>query len=89
MRHTMMDFPLTLPTILERARAPFADVEIISRMPDRSVRRDTYGSFYGRVRRLAQALLERGLQKGDRVATLMWNHEPHMSRTSASRSPAA
>ncbi len=78
MRHTMMDFPLTLPTILERARAPFADVEIISRMPDRSVRRDTYGSFYGRVRRLAQALLERGLQKGDRVATLMWNHEPHM-----------
>ena len=78
MRHTMMDFPLTLPTLLERARAPFADVEIVSRMPDRSVRRDTYGAFYTRARRLAEALLARGLKKGDRVATLMWNHEPHL-----------
>jgi fatty-acyl-CoA synthase len=79
MRHTMMDFPLTLPTLLERARAPFADVEIVSRMPDRTVRRDTYGSFYVRARKLAQALLARGLNKGERVATLMWNHEPHVA----------
>ncbi len=78
MLHTMMDYPLTLPTILERARFPFADVEIVSRLPDKSVRRDTYGSFYVRARRLAQALLAHGLTKGDRVATLMWNHEPHL-----------
>ena len=78
MRHTMMEFPLTLPTILERARSPFADVAIVSRQPDRSLRRDTYGSFYVRARRLAEALLARGLKQGDRVATLMWNHEPHL-----------
>ncbi len=78
MRHTMMDFPLTLPTILERARSPFADVAIVSRLPDKSLRHDTYGRFYGRARRLAAALLARGLAKGDRVATLMWNHEPHL-----------
>jgi fatty-acyl-CoA synthase len=73
-----MDFPLTLPTILERARSPFADVAIVSRQPDRSIKRDTYGSFYARARRLAEALLGLGLDKGDRVATLMWNHEPHL-----------
>jgi len=78
MHHTMMDFPLTLPTILERARAPFGGVEIVSRLPDKAVRRDTYASFYARARRLAAALVARGLKKGDRVATLMWNHEPHL-----------
>jgi fatty-acyl-CoA synthase len=78
MRHTMMDFPLTLPTILERARAPFGGVEIVSRLPDKSVRRDTFGGFYVRARKLAKALLQNGLKKGDRVATLMWNHEPHL-----------
>jgi fatty-acyl-CoA synthase len=76
--HTMMDFPLTLPTLLERAREPFGDVEIAWRTPDKSVRRTTYGSFYRRARALAEALLLRGLTKGDRVATLMWNHEAHM-----------
>jgi len=78
MHHTMMNFPLTLPTLLERARFPFGDVEIVSRLPDKSVRRDTYGAFYVRARRLAEALLARGLKKGDRVATLMWNHEAHL-----------
>jgi len=78
MKHTMMDFPLTLPAILERARAPFGDVALVSRQPDKSLRRDTYGSFYVRARKLAKALLGAGLRKGDRVATLMWNHEPHL-----------
>ncbi|MEO1336408.1 MAG: long-chain fatty acid--CoA ligase, partial [Myxococcota bacterium] len=31
-----------------------------------------------RSRSLAKALLDAGLQKGDRVATLMWNHHAHM-----------
>ena len=37
MRGTMMDFPLTLPTILERAGKIFPRVEIVSRRPDKSV----------------------------------------------------
>jgi fatty-acyl-CoA synthase len=73
----MMDFPLTLPTILDRAGKLFSRVEIISRRPDRSIVRTTYGEFYRRARALAKALQSAGLQRGDRVATLMWNHSVH------------
>ena len=53
MRGTMMDFPLTLPTILERAGKIFPRVEIVSRKPDKSIVRSCYGEFYRRARRLA------------------------------------
>src|ERR1700724_2871247 len=78
MRGTMMDFPLTLPTLLERAGKLFARVEIVSRRPDRSVVRTCYGDFYRRARRLSWALTKLGLQPGDRVASMMWNHAGHL-----------
>ncbi len=77
MRSTMMDFPLTLNAILERAGTLFAKVEIASRRPDRTLHRYTYHDFYQRARRLAKALQQAGLQRGERVATLMWNHSGH------------
>ncbi len=78
MRGTMMDFPLTLPTILERAGKLFSRVEIVSRRPDKSIARGCYGEFYRRARRLAAALTKLGLQPGDRVASMMWNHSGHL-----------
>jgi fatty-acyl-CoA synthase len=78
MRGTMMDFPLTLPTILERAGKIFGRVEMVSRRPDRSITRSCYGEFYSRARRLASALTELGMRPGDRVASMMWNHGKHM-----------
>jgi fatty-acyl-CoA synthase len=78
MRGTMMDFPLTLPVLLERAGKLFPDVEILSRGPERSVVRTNYGTFYKRARRLASALRKLGLQPGDRVASMMWNHAGHL-----------
>jgi fatty-acyl-CoA synthase len=74
----MMDFPLTLPTILERAGNIFPRVEIVSRKPDKSITRTCYGEFYRRSRRLADALTKLGLQPGDRVASMMWNHAGHL-----------
>jgi fatty-acyl-CoA synthase len=78
MRGTMMDFPLTLPAILERSGKLFHRVEIVSRKPDRSIVRTTYGDFYRRARRLADALTKLGLRPGDRVASMMWNHSGHL-----------
>src|ERR1700757_2814752 len=78
MRGTMMDFPLTLPTILERSGRIFPRVEIFSRKPDKSIARTCYGAFYNRVRSLSSALLKLGLKPGDRVASMMWNHVGHL-----------
>src|SRR5258708_19473840 len=78
MRGTMMDYPLTLPTILERAGKIFSRVEIVSRKPDKSIVRTCYGELYRRARRLAAALTKLGLQAGDRVASMIWEHSPHL-----------
>ena len=78
MRGTMMDFPLTLPTILERAGKIFPRVEIVSRKPDKTIVRTCYGEFYRRTRRLASALTMLGMKPGDRVASMMWNHSGHL-----------
>jgi fatty-acyl-CoA synthase len=78
MRSTMMQVPLSLNHFLERAGTLFPQSEIVSRLPDKSRRRHTYGEFHGRARRLAAALLKLGLEKGDRVATLCWNHHAHL-----------
>jgi fatty-acyl-CoA synthase len=74
----MMDFPLTLPALLRRAEAYFPDKQIVTRLPDKSFRRYTYADFGRRSRQLAVALQELGLERGDRVATLCWNHHQHL-----------
>jgi fatty-acyl-CoA synthase len=76
--HTMMKYPLTLTAILERAGRYFSDVEVVSRLPNKSIHRTTWGEVYGRARRLAECLQCAGLKKGERVATLMWNHHVHL-----------
>ena len=78
MKGTMMDYPLTLTHILERAGKLFGRVEIVSRLPDRSLHRHTYADLYRRARALAESLWQVGLERGDRVATLMWNHFAHL-----------
>ncbi len=81
MRGNMMQFPLTLTAILERAGSLFSGTEIISRLPDdggAKFHRYTYTDFYRRARALCGALLRAGVQPGDRVATLMWNHYVHL-----------
>ena len=78
MRGTMMSLPLTLFSILERAGKYFPKVEIVSRRPDRSLHRTNYGEVHRRARALAAGLLRAGLHKGERVATLCWNHREHV-----------
>jgi fatty-acyl-CoA synthase len=78
MRATMMDYPLTVVQLFERAQRYFPHTEVVSRMPDKSLHRETFGQFYHRTRSLGAALARAGLKKGDRVATLMWNHYAHL-----------
>lgn len=78
MRATMMDVPLTLDQILERAGTVCSSVEVVTRRPDKSIHRYTYGDMYKRARQLAEALQKLGMKKGDRVATLMWNNYAHL-----------
>ena len=78
MHATMMDVRLSLNDVLERARTIFAGNEIVSRLPDKSLRRHTYAQYAERTRKLAAALLKLGLKRGDRVATLAWNHHAHL-----------
>jgi fatty-acyl-CoA synthase len=78
MRGLMMECPLTVPALLERAGKIFYKVEIVTRQPDRSLARSTWGDLYRRSRRLASALTALGLRRGDRVATLLWNQTEHV-----------
>jgi fatty-acyl-CoA synthase len=73
----MMDFQLTLPHLLRRSETLLARGEIVTRLPDKSLHRTTYGETMARARRLAVALQKLGLERGDRVATLCWNHHQH------------
>jgi fatty-acyl-CoA synthase len=74
----MMDYPLTLTHLLERARRYFPGGEIVSRYPDGSLHRQTWADTYARAGRLAHALQRLGVGPGDRVATLAWNSHRHL-----------
>src|SRR5690242_2306165 len=74
----MMEFPLTLTHFLDRAERLFPSNEVVSRRADGAIHRYRYGDFCRRTRRLAGALEKLGIRRGERVATLCWNHERHL-----------
>ncbi len=84
---TMMDYQLTIPSILERAVRLFPDREIVSvipaginpetKAPIPGVHRTTYGKTYPRVMQLCNALMAAGVKSGDRVATMALNTFRH------------
>ncbi|MBA2376031.1 MAG: long-chain fatty acid--CoA ligase [Rubrobacter sp.] len=78
MQGLTMDYQLTLPALLKRAEDLFGKREIVTRLPDKSFHRYTYKDFVRRSKKLAIALGELGLEKGDRVATLAWNQYQHL-----------
>jgi fatty-acyl-CoA synthase len=78
MKSTMMGTGLSLNHLLDRAGQLFHRNEIVSRLPDKSLQRHSYGDFHRRTRALGAALQQLGLRKGDRVATLCWNHHAHL-----------
>jgi fatty-acyl-CoA synthase len=74
----MMDFQLTLPPLLRRAETYFGQREVVTRLPDKSFHRYTYSDMARRAKQLAVGLAGLGLEPGDRVGTLCWNHYQHL-----------
>ncbi len=74
----MMDFPLTIDTILRRAETLYGPREIVTQLPDKSLHRYTYADMARRARQLGVALNTLGIEPGDRVATFAWNHHQHL-----------
>ena len=77
MRGLMMDYPLTINLLLERARRLFPKKEVVTRTAA-GLHRYTYADLYGRVCRLANALAALGVRPGDRVGTFAWNTYRHL-----------
>lgn len=73
----MMNYPLTVSSLLERAEKFFSKKQVVSRTHS-GIKRFTYKQIGERTRKLAHALEKLDVQKGDRVGTLAWNHHRHL-----------
>jgi acyl-CoA synthetase (AMP-forming)/AMP-acid ligase II len=78
MRSTMMDVPLQVSSVLRHAALYHGETEIVSRSVEGPLHRTTYGKTWRRSQQLANALVKRGLNAGDRVGTLAWNGYRHL-----------
>ena len=74
----MMDYPLTLNTIVEHANRMTPGKTIKTKLPDGSWHEYSYADFYRRVKRLGNVLESLGVERGDRVATFAWNNYQHL-----------
>jgi fatty-acyl-CoA synthase len=78
MDSTMMDFPLTVTTIMRYGTTVFGDKEIVTCAGDEPARRRSYAAVGERAARLANALRSLGVDSDQRVATFMWNNAEHL-----------
>src|SRR5713101_9064329 len=78
MHGLMMDMPLLISGLIAHADRHHGDAEIVSKTVDGSVHRYTYSDAHARAQKLANALQRLGVQPGERVATLAWNHSRHL-----------
>ncbi len=77
MHGTMMDHPLTLVHLFERAERLFPTKTIVSASPSGTTT-TTYREWADRTRRLGSALDSLGVSPDGRVATLAWNSARHL-----------
>ena len=74
----MMNYPLTLAQILEHTHRIHGDKQVTTLLPDGTLQRYNYTTLYERVKRLANAITQFGIQCGDRVATYASNTYQHL-----------
>ena len=74
----MMQQPLLISSLLTHAERHHGEQQIVSRRVEGDIHRYTYRELAARARRVANALAQRGIGFGDRVASLAWNGYRHM-----------
>lgn len=74
----MQETPLLISSLIEYAARYHAETAIITRTVEGPIVKNTWQTIHGRAKRLAQALLKLGVQKGDRIATLAVNTHRHL-----------
>jgi fatty-acyl-CoA synthase len=74
----MQNWPLTVDRILDHAKAWTPQREVVTRSIAGPITRTTYGDIWSRAKQVTNALRARGVQLGDRVATLAWNTDRHL-----------
>lgn len=77
MQGLMMNMPLTINALRRHAERNHPNVEIVSVTADNPRHRTTIGEALKRATKLANALAQRGVKIGDRVATMAWNDYRH------------
>ena len=78
MKGMMMHQPLLVSEILEFGAGAYPQGEIVSVRTEGDLHRQTYVEFRNRTVQLAHGLKAKGVELGDRVATLAWNGYRHM-----------
>ena len=78
MKGLIMDYPLTVTSLMRHVQAQHGGSEVFSLTVENPAHRTTYAEIIGRCAKLANALRRLGLNEGDRVATLAWNDYRHM-----------
>jgi fatty-acyl-CoA synthase len=74
----MMDVQLNSWLLFAHAETHNRHAEIVTRLPDGSVVRHTYGEWARRTQQLMHALDDLGLDRGAHIATLAWNTFRHL-----------
>src|ERR1700746_2962133 len=74
----MMDYPLTITTVMRYGTTVFGDKEVVTCAGDEPARRRSYAAVGERTARLADAVRSLGGGGGPRVATFMWNNAEHL-----------
>src|SRR6202043_4203668 len=78
MDSTMMDYPLTIATVMRYGTTVFGDKEVVTCAGDEPARRRSYAAVGERTARLANALRSLGVDGDQRVGTFMWNNAEHL-----------
>jgi acyl-CoA synthetase (AMP-forming)/AMP-acid ligase II len=74
----MNDRPLLVSNLMEHAARNHGSTEIVSLLVQGGTHRYTFADCEKRSKKLANALIRRGVGFGDRVATLAWNGYRHL-----------